>query len=233
MDPAPGRRQLGELTGDARVDRWREHRVTVRADLVEATLRAIDEYGPDLSIEDIVKSAGVPRMKLYRFFQDKEALFAAAALRIQEMAIERVVSNFDVSGTVLELVRSALTAYIDLVDERPNIFRFLAGANSADYRSAQSLLEGGRRLTDAMVDIVDAVLRDRGGEVGNLEYAADAVLGAVAYGVLRWLNDLGISKRELVDEMTAVVWGALSAIAKVRGVVLDPDERVAISGSTG
>lgn len=65
------RRGLPELTGDARVDRWREHRAKVRAELVEATLNAIDELGPDLSIDDVLKSAGISRPKLYRFFTDK------------------------------------------------------------------------------------------------------------------------------------------------------------------
>lgn len=228
MKFAPGRRRLPELTGDARVDRWREHRATVRAELIEATLRAIDECGPDLSIDDVIKSAGIPRPKLYRFFQDKDTLFAAVAARVQELIIERVVPHFDLTGTALDLVRSALSAYIDLVDERPNVFRFVVGSHFADHRSTASLLEGGRPLADATVDVVAAPIRARGGDASNLEYVADAVLGAVALGVLRWLNDLTISKGALVDQMTVIVWGALSAASEERGVVLDPDEQLSL-----
>lgn len=229
-ESASGRGLLPELTGDARVDRWREHRAAVRSDLIESTLHAIDEYGPDLSVDDVLKSAGIPRPKLYRFFHDKDTLFAAVATRVQQLILERVVPHFDLTGTAREFVRSALTAYIDLVDERPNIFRFLVGSHFIDHRSAASLLDGGRQLADTTAGALAAVLRSRGGEVRNLEYVADAILGAVALGVLRWLNDLTINKCALIDEMTVVVWGALSAAAQARGVVLDPDEPLSLSG---
>lgn len=79
--------RLSAPTGDARADRWRAHRATVREELIEATLRAIDEYGPDLSIDDVVKTAGVPRPKLYRFFTDKETLFAAVGDRDRKSVV--------------------------------------------------------------------------------------------------------------------------------------------------
>lgn len=131
-------RGLPELTGDARVDRWREHRAKVRAELVEATINAIDELGPDLSIDDVLKSAGISRPKLYRFFTDKEALFAAVAMRVQELVVERVVSNIDLSVSLLELFRSGMAGYVELVDERPNLVRFLLGVFSTRMRHRSS-----------------------------------------------------------------------------------------------
>jgi AcrR family transcriptional regulator len=214
------------LTGDARVDRWREHRAAVRAELVEATLRAIDEYGPDLSIDDVVKTAEVPRPKLYRFFEDKDALFDAVGERVQEMVVERLAPHFDLTGTALGFVRSALTAYVDLVAERPNVFRFLVGSHFGESRSTMALVDGGRPLSDAVVAVAAAIVAGRGGDDEHLEYFVDAILGAVALGVLRWLNTPTIGKDALIDEMTAVVWGAMSATAAGRGVVLDPDERL-------
>jgi AcrR family transcriptional regulator len=224
---------LVKLTGDARADRWYDHRALVRAELVEATLRAVDEYGPNLSIDDVVKTAGVPRPKLYRFFSDKFALFEAVSERAQQLIIERVVPHFDLTGTALELVRSALTAYVDLVDERPNLFRFLIGSHFSDGRSAPAILESDsqRQLAEATADVAAAILRARGGDADNLEYFTDSMLGAVAYGALRWLNAPTISKAALVDQLTVIVWGAISATAQMRGVVLDPDEPLSLPDS--
>ncbi|AOS94322.1 TetR family transcriptional regulator [Mycobacterium intracellulare subsp. chimaera] len=216
-------RLLPELTGDARADRWREHRAAVRAELIEATLRAIDEYGPDLSIDDVVKTAGIPRPKLYRFFADKDALFAAVGQRVQELIIEQVVPQFDAATTALELVSSAVAAYVGLVDKRPNLFRFLVNSHFRDGRSPADLIEGGRPLSDATVDAWSAAIEARGGEGANFEYVVDAALGAVGLGVLRWLNSPTVSKDALVEELTAFLWGAFSAIAEVRGVHLTPD----------
>ncbi|ORV09919.1 TetR/AcrR family transcriptional regulator [Mycobacterium celatum] len=221
-----GRGRLPKLTGDARADRWREHRAAVRAQLVDATLRAIDEHGPHLSIDDVLKTAAVTRPKLYRFFEDKATLFAAVAERVQEMIIERVVPHFDVTATARELVRSALTGYVDLVDERPALFRFLVDSHFRDGRSAAELIDSGRPLSDAMVEVWAAVLRARGGRSANLEYVVDAALGSVTLGVLRWLNGPAINKCALVDQLTCFVWGALSTTAAARGVVLDPDDKV-------
>lgn len=219
-----GHARLPALTGDARVDRWREHRAAVRAELVEATLRAIDDYGPDLSIDDVVKTAAVPRPKLYRFFDDKDALFSAVGERVQEMVLDCVVPHFAVAGTAIELVRSALAAYIDLVAARPNVFRFLVGAQFTERRSTTALLEGGRPLANAARDVLAEVFRSRGGDGTHLDFVIDAALGAVALGVLRWLNDPTIAKSALVEQLTTFLWGAVSATAAVRGVVLNPDD---------
>jgi AcrR family transcriptional regulator len=170
----PTEARLPKLTGDARADRWREHRAAVRAELVEATLRAIEIYGPDLSIDDVIKTAGVPRPKLYRFFEDKDTLFSAVGERVQAMVLERVAPQFNLAGTALELVRSAVAAYIDLVDERPNVFRFLVGSQFTERRSTEALIEGGRPLANATADVAAALLEARGGAGDNLQYATVA-----------------------------------------------------------
>ncbi|MCV7385904.1 TetR/AcrR family transcriptional regulator [Mycolicibacter longobardus] len=225
-DAASGRGRLPALTGDARSDRWREHRAAVQADLIEATLRAIEKYGPDLSIDDVVKTAEVPRPKLYRFFGDKNTLFRAVAARVQELVIERVVPRFDFAGTAQQMVRSALSAYVDLVDERPNLFRFLVGSHFRDERSATDLIDQGRPLSDATVGIWAQIIAARNGDSRELEYVVDAALGAVALGVLRWLNTPTISKAVLVDQLSTFLWGALSATAAERGVVFNPGEKL-------
>ena len=221
-----GRGRLPDLTGDARTDRWREHRAAVRAELIEATLRAIDEYGHDLSIDDVVKTARIPRPKLYRFFDDKDALFAAVGDRVQEIVIERVMPRFDPTGTALDFIRSALVAYIDLVDERPNIFRFLVSSHFVEGRTPSALIDSGRPLADAIANVASAVVEARGGRGEELGYLTDAALGAVGLGVLRWLNNPTISKQALVDELTTFLWGAFSATAAARGVALDPGEQL-------
>ncbi|MCV7191396.1 TetR/AcrR family transcriptional regulator [Mycolicibacterium brumae] len=237
-DADPGRGRLPALTGDARVDRWREHRVAVQAELVESTLGAIEEHGPDLSIDDVVKAAGVPRPKLYRFFHDKESLFAAVAERAQELVIEAVVPQFDLAGTARGMVHSGLAAYVDLVDERPNLFRFLVGSHFR-ASSASDLIESGRPLSDAVVAMLSGLIRARDGDGDGLEYVVDAGLGAVALGVLRWLNapaepgmpGEALSKAQLVEQLTVFLWGALAACAESRGVALDPDAPIGETGS--
>src|ERR1700761_2714382 len=94
VDASRAAARLSAPTGDARADRWRAHRAAVRAELIEATLRAIEGFWPEVSLDDVVKAAGVPRPKLYRFFADKETLFVAVGQRVQQLIIRRVVPRF-------------------------------------------------------------------------------------------------------------------------------------------
>lgn len=221
---------LPKLTGDARADRWHDHRVAVRAELIEATVRAIEIHGPDLSLDDVLKTAGVSRPKLYRFFADKVALFVAVATYIQELVVERVVSNFDVTGSLRDVVGSMLGAYVDLVAERPNLFRFLISSHFGDGAQAQ-LLEEGRSRSDGTIEAIAAILTASGGDGTNLIYVGDAFVGGVGLGVLRWLNDPAISKEALVDELTVFLWGALTATLQRRGVKLDDTGRIVVGAA--
>lgn len=197
----------------------------MRAELVEATLQAIDENGPDLSVDDVLKAAGISRPKLYRFFTDKEALFAAVAMRVQELVAERVVSSIDLSVSLLEVFRSAMAQYVDLVDERPNLVRFLL---SVQFANATSLIENGRPLSDAIAQLVRSVFSAKGGNADHIEYVIDAILASTGVAVLRWFDEPTISKEVLVDELVVYVWGGLSASAKARGVELRPDDPIAV-----
>ncbi|GAB2563978.1 TetR/AcrR family transcriptional regulator [Nocardia heshunensis] len=220
---ASRRDRPAEMKGDARSDRWHTHRASVRAELIEATIRAIDTHGAELSIDDVVKTAGIPRPKLYRFFGDKVELMAAVSGRVQELIVERVTPHLDPTGPIRDAVHTALSAYIDLVAERPNLFHFIVSSQVITAFGAARLIEDGRPLSDTVADFFSGVLRLRGANGDHTQFAVDAMLGAVGLGVLRWLNEPVITAKELTDELTAFAWGALAATAEARGLTLDPD----------
>ena len=94
-----------------------------------------------------------------------------------------------------------------------------------------AMWSGPRNLSTAMTEVLAAMVRAHGGDADHLEYTADAILGAVALGVLRWLNEPTIDKDELIAQLTPVIWGAVSAAAAARGVVIAPDEQMALFGT--
>ncbi|MFJ4651368.1 TetR/AcrR family transcriptional regulator [Nocardia sp. NPDC088792] len=223
MASPPNRDRPAAPKGDARYDRWHSHRTSVRAELIDATMRAIDEHGPELSIDDVVKTAGIPRPKLYRFFGDKVELLAAVSGRVQELIMDRVTPHLNPTGPGREAVRTVLAAYIDLVSERPNLFRFIVSAHVVTAFGAARLIEDGRPLSDTVADFFSGVLRLHGADGEHTQFAVDAMLGAIGLGVLRWLNEPVITAKELADQLTSFAWGALSATAESRGLTLDPD----------
>src|SRR6476661_5646808 len=111
---------------DARTERWREHRVKVRAEFVDAAFRALDKFGPEVSMGDIAKEAGAAKPKLYRHFEDKTDLYNAIVDRIRDMLWERIVSSADLTNdSARELIRRGAAEYVLVVSEHPNVFRFM------------------------------------------------------------------------------------------------------------
>ncbi|NMN99351.1 TetR/AcrR family transcriptional regulator [Nocardiaceae bacterium YC2-7] len=216
---------IGRVSGtrtDARTDRWREHRAAVREQLLDETVRAIELFGPDVSVDDIAKTAGVPKPKLYRYFSDKSELFDAVSDRVHAMMLERITPHLELSGPPRDAIRSGLAAYIGLVDEHPNLFRFLVNSHFIDGQTAMERIRAGGQTLAAMgAATLTAIIEAGGGNAGEgVEVVVDALLGAVALGVLRWLNYPTISADELVEQMLIVVWGGLAATLESRGVAI-------------
>ncbi|MBN7303150.1 TetR/AcrR family transcriptional regulator [Mycobacteroides abscessus subsp. bolletii] len=207
----PTRERLA--TSDGRHTRWHAHRVEARADLVTLTLQAIDEHGPSLSLDDVVKATGVVKPKIYRIFANKAALFNAVAERVQALTLRHVTSAMTTTGTFEDLVRSTLTAYVNLAAESPNRIRFLA-------QSPAILTEKGASLHVAITQQLSASARTLGSNDSHIEYFADALIGTAVFGILRWLSQATITKDKLIEEMTIWICGA--AVAAARESILAP-----------
>ncbi|CCQ15050.1 putative uncharacterized protein [Rhodococcus sp. AW25M09] len=122
--PASGQATSGRP--DARSERWREHRIAVRETFVDAALRAVDRHGPDVSMGDIAKEAGAAKPKLYRHFTDKTDLYSAVVERVQADVWDRIMERINlIEDSVTELVGLGVTEFAHVVDEHPDLFRFL------------------------------------------------------------------------------------------------------------
>lgn len=103
------------------------HHGNLRAALIEATLHAIAEDGPDgFTLRDVARRAGVSAAAPYRHFRDKEQLLAAVAgecaERLGELT-ERAVAA--APANALEQYRAAGIAYVQFVVAHPEHFRAL------------------------------------------------------------------------------------------------------------
>lgn len=145
---------------DARSTRWDDHRAIVKAELVDAAIRAIEKFGDAVSMDDFAEEAGASKPKLYRHFGDRAGLYSAVAARLGSMMWESAQSTL-LSGqqdSVDELFRSAISAYVSLVDEHPAVVRFLMTNHMFQYSESG---EGGAadQLRSAMDIISDEFAR--------------------------------------------------------------------------
>ena len=106
---------------DGRRLRWAQHRAQRRAAFVDAGVRAIDQYGPAASAEQIADLAGVSRTVLYRYFRDLEDLRQAIAEHTVDALVDSVLPSLVLSpqATPREIISGAIEVIIGWLDEHP------------------------------------------------------------------------------------------------------------------
>ncbi|MFF0528473.1 TetR/AcrR family transcriptional regulator [Nocardia amikacinitolerans] len=215
---------------DARTERWRAHRVKVRDEFVDAAFRALDKFGPEVSMGDIAKEAGAAKPKLYRHFEDKTDLYNAIVDRVRDMLWERIISSIDLSNdSARELVRRGAAEYALVVTEHPNVFRFMLHSHftqQADEseRALQSARQSARRAAEMFAGLVE----DDSIDVASIELVNYSIFGAVASATDWWLganrlqgNTMPIEK--FVAYIAEIVSALAEANARLNGIVINAD----------
>ena len=215
---------------DARRERWREHRKKVRAEIVDAAFRAIDKRGPELSVREIAEEAGTAKPKIYRHFTDKSDLFQAVSERLRDMLLAAIVPAINVStDPAREVIRKSVEQYVRLVDEHPNVLRFLIqGRFSEQSESTLRALKEGSEITLAMADMFRNELREMALDPDAIELAAFATFGSAASATDWWLGPRVDSPRRMprdkfVSYMTTIMMGTINGTTALLGIKIDPD----------
>lgn len=215
---------------DARSERWREHRKKVRAEIVDAAFRAIDRQGPEVSLREIAEEAGTAKPKIYRHFTDKSDLFQAIGQRLRDMLWAAIFPSIDLSvDSGRDVIRRSVEQYVRLVDEHPNVIRFLIQGRFAEQsESTMRALNESREITLAMAELFDNELRDIELDAAALELAAYAAFGSIASATDWWLGtDQDRPRRmpaeEFIAHLTTIMIGSINGTCELLGVALDPD----------
>ncbi|ORA45293.1 TetR family transcriptional regulator [Mycolicibacterium chubuense] len=215
---------------DARSERWREHRKKVRSEIVDAAYRAIDRQGPEVSLREIAEEAGTAKPKIYRHFTDKSDLFQAIGQRMRDMLWSAIFPSIDISTDPAHtIIRRAVEQYVRLVDEHPNVVRFLMQGRFAEQsESTIRAVNEGRDITLAMADMFSNELREMELDGAAFELAAFATFGAAASATDWWLGSRQDTPRRLpterfVDYLTTIMMGSINGTCEVLGIRIDPD----------
>ena len=218
---------------DARSERWREHRKKVRAQIVDAAFRAIDKRGPVLSIREIAEEAGTAKPKIYRHFTDKSDLFQAIGERLRDMLWAAIFPSIDLStNAAREIIRSSVEHYVDLVDQHPNVLRFLIQGRFVEQsESTMRTLNEGRVITLAMADMFNNELREMELDPAALELAAYAAFGSAASATDWWLGPNPDTPRRMgrdkfIEYLTTIMLGAINGTAELLGIKIDPERPI-------
>ena len=198
---------------DGRRSRWTEHRRARREDLVGAAVEAVREAGPDFSVDDVARSAGVSKTVIYRYFSDKDELINAVLERIStaillprllgELAVER---SDDRAG-----LHAMIAAFVELIDDEPALYRF-AYAHAGRSGRADLVAATEHEIAEALGRLMAERLVRAGRPAEPAMTWAYGVVGMVQLAAHWWSGTRTVTPPELVEQLTDLAHGGLGAL---------------------
>jgi AcrR family transcriptional regulator len=196
---------------DGRRDRWRAHRETRRAELIQAVIGAVAERGAAVGMDDISSASGIAKPVFYRYFADKADLFLAVGREVAENVVTEVTAAIDQATSPRGKLEAGIDAYIGTIEANPAVYQFVA-AHPASSRS-----EGGDLLGDyaSVVGlhasrVIGELMREAGMDSGAADPYGFAIVGMARAATDRWLEQQTMSRAALVTYLTDLVWPGLT-----------------------
>lgn len=198
---------------DGRALRWAGHREQRRADFVAAALEVISRDGPQATVDAIAAARGVSRQALYRQFDDRADLDRAIAQRAADDLVLAVVPALDLTDDLEGSIRAAISAYLDHVEERLAVYRFVRAHEASGAATVVADVKG--TVAYRVSTLARDYLVQQGlGPVESVETFAVGVVGMADAVMNRWLDDPAQRPREaMVEDLVRMVAGVVKAFA--------------------
>lgn len=203
---------------DGRTTRWAGQHERRRAEFVAAALTAIAEHGPDVSTQQIARQAGVARTRLYKHFDGADDLRTAITSRVTELLDTQLEPVRKPHGTPRQMINVAYRSYLDWVTENQHLYQYLLRYGPhGGWDDIRTTLGG--HLTGLFATYLTAFDAD----TAPAQQAAFGLIGYAESATNRWLEHPdGLTREQLVTEITEAVWALLEHTLRSVGVTLDP-----------
>lgn len=212
---------------DARRERWRAHREARRAEFVEATIRAIQQRGTDIAMEDIAAEAGVSKPVIYRHFTDKADLYLAVSSRAMELLMEQMEPAIDRGGPVQAWIKGIIDAYLRTVEDHPQLYRFVINRTFTDQPVETDPVSTDKTIiATTLARLLGDYLRVFNLDSGGAEPWAFGIVGMVQAAGDWWLDRNTMSRDNLAEYLTTMIWHAIDGFARANDIVLDPAKSI-------
>ena len=198
---------------DGRRARWTEHRRARKVELVAAAVEAVRLAGPDFSVDDVARSAGVSKTVIYRYFSDKDELINAVLDRISTaILLPRLLGELAVDrGDDHATLHAVVAAFVRLIEDEPALYRF-AYAQAGRSGRADLVAATEHSIAQALARVMGERLARAGRPVEPAMTWAYGVVGMVQLAAHWWAATREVSPAELVDQLTDLAYGGLGAL---------------------
>lgn len=213
--------------GDARRERWREHREGRKAEFVDAAIRALGKYGPDVGMDEIATESGVSKPVLYRYFGDKADLYLAVGERATEWLMDAMRPALDEPGSARQRIRRIVDAYFGVLERWPDLYRFVVQRSFAERHvdtETDPVISHKTMIANSVSQMIGTYVRSFGLDSGGVEVWSHGLVGMVQAAGDWWLDRQSMTREDVTNYQTQIIWYALDGFLRTGGIVLDPDE---------
>ena len=177
-----------------------------REELLAAADLVVQRDGASASMASIAAEAGITKPILYRHFADKSGLYAALAERHTDRLLIALTAALTAGRTPRDRVRRTVEAYLETLEQEPQVYRFLV--HSVEAAPVQGQVRSFvRRLQEQLAAGIAAELGLPSGDVRAAVWAA-GIVGMVQAAGDWWLESQALSRAALSDALTDLLWGA-------------------------
>jgi AcrR family transcriptional regulator len=218
---------------DGRDRRWDDHRQERRARLLSAAITLIDRDGSDVGVAAIAAEAGIPRSVVYKLFRDREDLDEQIRGQIIDEMTATLTPLLVPRATMREMVRVAVTTYVDWVTAHAHLHRFIGSGSTTRPTPGSPAIAGSKTaFAQSVTDLIAMLLPQMAegaklprGAAENLAFALTGITDSV---VNRWLlaGRSRSTKRDLCRFLTDASCAVIASAAEMAEVSIDLDAPV-------
>ena len=183
-----------------------------RQELLDAADRAIRRSGPGVSMDEIAAEASTAKPVLYRYFGDKGGLYQALAERYVQKVMSGVRDALEEQqgGGPRARLEAGIGAYLALVENSPDVYRFLMHRAVSERPEAQATVADFiRALGGELAAVLAEDLRSRGLDAHAAEPWARGIVGMVQVAGDWWLEHKSMTRERLVQHLVTLLWSGL------------------------
>jgi AcrR family transcriptional regulator len=188
-----------------------QERTARRDELLDAAVDAIRRQGPNVSMEDLARAAGVTKPILYRNFGHRDGMTEALATRFAS-GLQATLQAAMVTGggsAPRETIEKTIDAYLEFVERDPEVYAFLVRRLSGPDRPDAEFTLGNflRQVSTQVAVVLGEQLRANGLDSGGAEPLAHGIVGMVHAAGDWWLERQTMPRSRLVEYLVALLWG--------------------------
>lgn len=196
----------GKAEPVGRNQRWRGHRETRRAELVDAAVDAIRAHGAGVGMEEIAAQAGVSKPIVYRHFTDRADLWLAVSRRVTDQLLTAMSNELIVDRPPRETIAAVVDTYLALIEEDTEVYRFVVHGSFSGRGLSSDLVRAHMALMASEVaHVLRDRLRDAGADSGGAEPWAHGIVGMVQAAADWWIDSRSMPRAALVGYLTAMI----------------------------